>query len=706
MANAAPVVKTNAAVTVGVQGAISASSFIGSVTDANGDPITRFGFWDNGVGGGHFELNGVALPPLRWIFVNANDLAGLKYVGGAGAGAETVYVTAFDGRLWSTPAPATVTTTAAPQPVNHAPVVTAAPISVVSGASVAASQLLASVKDSDGDAIRQYAFFDSGSGGGHFALNGVTQAPGVWITINAADLGKLTYVGGTVAGSETVSIKAFDGKAWSSVVSATATTTAPVNHAPVVTATNASVAQGQIIAASALIASVTDADRDVITRYGFYDTGSGGGYFTLNGVVQAGGRWIYVNAADLATLKYVGGGAAGSEGILIQAFDGKAWSASATATVTTLADAWGVITDTGIHADVVKLVGNGALTYAGMLQILQDAAAGGITSSEFSSLTTLDGLFNKSGGISVSEYLFDISNRLINGDAANATWTGGGATSVALGNLKAGTTQTQMSELIGKWFLGTDRPTADVAYKIDTDALYSSAGPSYLDVNQGALGDCYLLASIAEVALRDPNTIKSMFVDNGNGTYGVRFIMGGKAEYVTVDNALPYGSGYWANGSTLEYANGAVKWVGLIEKAYAQLNMDGTPNNSAGNAYSLIEGGWADPITEITGKSLTEFDTGSYASETQWETVKSSIVAAVTAGQEALVATGSSDIGNLVGDHMFEVTGYDLSTGKLVLHNPWGSAYSGSLQMTFEASMADLYADGAVVITASGRSWA
>jgi hypothetical protein len=34
------------------------------------------------------------------------------------------------------------------------------------------------------------------------------------------------------------------------------------------------------------------------------------------------------------------------------------------------------------------------------------------------------------------------------------------------------------------------------------------------------------------------------------------------------------GGGYsWANGSTLEFANGnADDWVGLVEKAYAQLN--------------------------------------------------------------------------------------------------------------------------------------
>ena len=55
--------------------------------------------------------------------------------------------------------------------------------------------------------------------------------------------------------------------------------------------------------------------------------------------------------------------------------------------------------------------------------------------------------------------------------------------------------------------------------------------PSYLDVEQGAVGDCWLLASLAEVAARDPQDIKNMFaydgttLDNGStvGLYSVRF---------------------------------------------------------------------------------------------------------------------------------------------------------------------------------------
>ena len=61
--------------------------------------------------------------------------------------------------------------------------------------------------------------------------------------------------------------------------------------------------------------------------------------------------------------------------------------------------------------------------------------------------------------------------------------------------------------------------------------LFNNGGPSYLDVEQGEVGDCWLMASLAEVAARDPQDITNMFtydgttVDNGAtvGLYTVRF---------------------------------------------------------------------------------------------------------------------------------------------------------------------------------------
>ena len=76
-------------------------------------------------------------------------------------------------------------------------------------------------------------------------------------------------------------------------------------------------------------------------------------------------------------------------------------------------------------------------------------------------------------------------------------------------------------------------PASDTAYSPAPASaqLFNNGVPSYLDVEQGAVGDCWLEASLAEVAARDPQDIKNMFiydgttVDNGStvGLYTVRF---------------------------------------------------------------------------------------------------------------------------------------------------------------------------------------
>ena len=53
-----------------------------------------------------------------------------------------------------------------------------------------------------------------------------------------------------------------------------------------------------------------------ITKYAFWDGGNGGGYFTVNGVAQASGQWIQVDAVNLGNVRYVGGVNGGVENAL------------------------------------------------------------------------------------------------------------------------------------------------------------------------------------------------------------------------------------------------------------------------------------------------------------------------------------------------------------------------------------------------------
>jgi hypothetical protein len=111
--------------------------------------------------------------------------------------------------------------------------------------------------------------------------------------------------------------------------------------------------------------------------------------------------------------------------------------------------------------------------------------------------------------------------------------------------------------------------------------LFASTGPSENDVNQGSIGDCWLLAPLAGIARADQNAIHQIIADMGDGTYAVR--LGGN--YYRVDADLPVLDFVSMN---LEYARVGQEnciWVPLVEKAYAHFR-------TGANTYASLDRGW------------------------------------------------------------------------------------------------------------------
>jgi len=221
--------------------------------------------------------------------------------------------------------------------------------------------------------------------------------------------------------------------------------------------------------------------------------------------------------------------------------------------------------------------------------------------------------------------------------------------------------------------VGVDHPAADTAYSPVSGSLFGANGPSYLDVQQGAVGDCWLLAVLAEVAARDPSDIQDMFtydgttLDNGSvvGLYTVRFFNNaGAPEYVTVDTELPSGGGYYD-----QPVNG-VLWVALAEKAYAQANGAGfvTTSSVGSDSYNALNGGdpsWA--FRAITGKSASDYSIN-----------PGNIASAWTAGNLIVLITSNPSSPYIVGDHCYAVVGYSSSSSMpFEVFNPWGTDSSG-----------------------------
>jgi hypothetical protein len=248
-------------------------------------------------------------------------------------------------------------------------------------------------------------------------------------------------------------------------------------------------------------------------------------------------------------------------------------------------------------------------------------------------------------------YSFDVGAY----NAAGTTWA----------NSQSATTLSQNPVVV-------DYPAAATAYSPVSGSLFGANGPSYLDVHQGDLGDCWLMASLAEVAARDPSDIQNMFTDLGSTTengsvvelYKVRFFDAGVPEYVTVDTELPSGGDYYD-----QPVNG-VLWVALAEKAYAEANGEGfvTTGSPGSDSYDALNEGnpyWA--LQAITGKAASPSSIN-----------PANIAAAWNAGQLIVLGSSPNANDNLIagdsnGTHAYAVINYNASSSTpFELYNPWG----------------------------------
>ncbi len=317
---------------------------------------------------------------------------------------------------------------------------------------------------------------------------------------------------------------------------------------------------------------------------------------------------------------------------------------------------------------------DGSLSRSDWLQLFAQVEKNGTVSA--TEIHDLDDLLHSAqvksssaAGFTIPAAVQNLADKVVDGNAANASYQG-----AALGNLHAGSTAIQLTDLVGKWFYGTDHPlaAAGTTYRMVSGNLFVN-GPADTDIVQGQVGDCYFLAALAGVAKFSPQIIQQMVTDNGDGTFTIRFYNAGVADYATVDRDLATTS-----SGALEYAgvggnfnnSGNELWVALIEKAYAQINEEGWLGHAASNSYAAIDGGYSDlAIEQITGASAGW----------TWNTsaTAANLIANVAAGRYTVLASNQTNPGNgVIASHGYALIGYNASTGKFTLYNPWGSTIS------------------------------
>ncbi|MEN9796508.1 MAG: hypothetical protein RL653_204 [Pseudomonadota bacterium] len=194
------------------------------------------------------------------------------------------------------------------------------------------------------------------------------------------------------------------------------------------------------------------------------------------------------------------------------------------------------------------------------------------------------------------------------------------------------------------------------------------------DIQQGQLGDCYLLSALASMSRNHRDLLKGAVKSLGDGTYSVRFFQPDaqgalQPVHVRVDGQLPFKDGAVRYGRSPTQTE---LWVAVVEKAYAQWK---------GGYQAIGYGGSPGQVmTDLTGRPHTFEWTAQQGDgpESAYERYKS----ALAAGKMVNVATPDQDAipAGLVRNHAYAVVGVEEFEGvkSLLVRNPWGNTEPGN----------------------------
>jgi Calpain family cysteine protease len=208
--------------------------------------------------------------------------------------------------------------------------------------------------------------------------------------------------------------------------------------------------------------------------------------------------------------------------------------------------------------------------------------------------------------------------------------------------------------------------------EVDSE-LFGAEGPQLRDIKQGRIGDCYFLAAVGSLVANDPDAIREMIRDNGDGTYSVRFYRAGEPVWIHVDSELPVddqGRLVYAKGVDSDGDKQLEIWVGLLEKAYAKFRDRFSSNEDVEGYGEIDDGGHSDTVMKaLTGQKAERF--GVLASTDEF----AAALGATNDGRLMTIQTKAGAADGWVGNHVYTVVGTYEKDGEtyVILRNTWGS---------------------------------
>lgn len=202
------------------------------------------------------------------------------------------------------------------------------------------------------------------------------------------------------------------------------------------------------------------------------------------------------------------------------------------------------------------------------------------------------------------------------------------------------------------------------------------------DVNQDGYGSCAVLSTIKSIAAQNPDAIRNMIRDNGDGTYTVTFnrydggflgieALGGGWERVEVTVAGPF-DGKAANAGDVGSDGQAEMWPAIIEKAYGEFTGQGYATYNDGESPAAVQ-------EAILGREATTASPSDYSAGDLNERLENGeAVVAWTAGFDTPEQQQLAQQYGVVGGHAYRVEDIYIDKNgetRIKLDNPWGHTH-------------------------------
>lgn len=241
--------------------------------------------------------------------------------------------------------------------------------------------------------------------------------------------------------------------------------------------------------------------------------------------------------------------------------------------------------------------------------------------------------------------------------------------------------------------------------------LYTKGQPLFSDIQQNKIGDCYFMSAIGWLTLNSPGTIPGMISQTYSAAtpavYNVRLTTGMQRVQLTPAEIV-----FFSKSSTV--SDGI--WEPVLQKAVAQAI---AASDTSTQPIDKIEPLWNLETTIPKAGTIQQMLCGGksyWYDHTYDETSWGQALQQALSNNKIIQALSGAAVDGVVGDHWHAIIGFDNTTNKYIMWNPWGDTTTHNyprigtetsdfprVDGKFEMTLAELYSHFKGLVTPANR---